>query len=190
MFVFVWNCLIFFLGKYSSVWREIYRVLSQIQSRFFRGISWKNYFGSIFLKFCEKTLSSRKMCEISPYFLQLFSRSIFCLKFTKVLSYVVCTLLRRHIQKKSQIWVIVKKIRTYCFQKTGFVYSRSVSDYALFLGSSGLKILPDIRHCVYCVLGEIWSPDSSHKIFNKFFIHHCECWKECSFLCETVWFFS
>ena len=50
--VCVWNCLIFFVGEYSSVWPEICRVLSQIQWRFLRGISGKNYFGRIFRKFC------------------------------------------------------------------------------------------------------------------------------------------
>jgi len=44
--------LIFFLGEYSSVWPEIFRVLSQIQSRFVPRISEKNYFGIIFQKFC------------------------------------------------------------------------------------------------------------------------------------------
>ena len=59
-FVCLWNCLIFFLGEYSSVW-------SQIQSRFLRGISWKNYFRRIFQKFYSKPrLSSTETCEISP----------------------------------------------------------------------------------------------------------------------------
>ena len=52
-FVGVWNCLIFFPCEYSSVWPEICRVLSQIQSRFLRGISGKNYFGRIFKNFYE-----------------------------------------------------------------------------------------------------------------------------------------
>ena len=52
------------------------------------------------------------------------------------------------------------------------------------------EILPDIRNCVYWVLAEVWAPDSSHKIGYKFFIRHCEGWKEGSFVCETVWFFS
>ena len=47
-FVCVWNCLIFFVGEYWSVWPEIYRVLSQIQLRFLGGISVKNYSGRIF----------------------------------------------------------------------------------------------------------------------------------------------
>jgi len=51
-FVFVWNCLIFFVGEYSSVWPEICHVLSQIQWRFLREILGKNYFGRIFQKFC------------------------------------------------------------------------------------------------------------------------------------------
>jgi len=51
-FVCAWNCLIFFMGEYSSVWPEICRVLSQIQSRFLRGISGKNYFRRIIQKFC------------------------------------------------------------------------------------------------------------------------------------------
>jgi len=52
-----------------------------------------------------------------------------------------------------------------------------------------MKFLPDVRHCVYWVLAKIWAPGSSHKIVNKFFIHHYQGWKEGSFVCETVWFF-
>jgi len=36
----------------------------------------------------------------------------------------------------------------------------------------------------------ILTPDSSHKIGNKYFIDHCQGWKKGSFMCETVWFFS
>ena len=54
----------------------------------------------------------------------------------------------------------------------------------------GLKFLPNIRHCVYWVLAEVWAPDSSHRIGNNFFFRHCQGWKEGSFVCETVWFFS
>ena len=59
-----------------------------------------------------------------------------------------------------------------------------------YIGKKSKDILPDIRHCVYWVLAEIWSPDSSHMIFDKKFIHHCQGWKEGSFVCETVWSFS
>jgi len=83
-----------------------------------------------------------------------------------------------------------KKSQDFFFLKTRFGNSWSGSYYALFLGSLGLEILSDIRHCVYCVLAKIWVLDSSHKILNKFFIHHCQSWKEASFVCETVWFFS
>ena len=38
----------------------------------------------------------------------------------------------------------------------------------------GQKFLPDVRDYVYYVLAEIWATDSSHKIGNKFFIHHCQ----------------
>jgi len=76
------------------------------------------------------------------------------------------------------------------FRKTSFVHSRSGTYYALLLEYFGLKILSDVCHCVYWVLAEIWALDSSHKIVNKFFIHHCQGWKEGSFVCETVWFFS
>jgi len=83
-----------------------------------------------------------------------------------------------------------RKARTFCFRKTGFVHSRCGTYCALLLGYFGLKFLPDIGHCVYWVLAEVWAPDSSHRIGNKFFICHCQCWKECSFVCETVWYFS
>ena len=79
---------------------------------------------------------------------------------------------------------------TFCFRKTKFVHSQSGTYYALLFWHSGMKFLPDVRHCVYWVLAESWAPNSSHKITNKFFIHHCQGWKEGSFVCETVSFFS
>jgi len=89
--------------------------------------------------------------------------------------------------KKKIRW---RKARTFCFWKTSFVHSRSRTYYALLLGCFSLKFLPDVRHCVYWVLNIIWTPDSSHKIDNKYFIDHCQGWKEGLFVCETVWFFS
>jgi len=83
-----------------------------------------------------------------------------------------------------------RKARTFCFRKTGFVHSRCGTYYDLLLGYFGLKFLPDIRHCVYWVLDEVWAPDSSHRIGNKFFIRQCQGWKEGSSVCETIWFFS
>jgi len=63
------------------------------------------------------------------------------------------------------------------------------SYYALLLGYFGLKFLPDIRHCVYWVLTEVWAPNSSHKIGNKSFIRHCEGLKEGSFVWGCLIFF-
>jgi len=51
-FFCVWNCLILFVGEYSSFWPEICRVWSQIHWRFLGGIVGKNYSGRIFQKFC------------------------------------------------------------------------------------------------------------------------------------------
>ena len=74
--------------------------------------------------------------------------------------------------------------------KSSFVHSRSGTYYALLVGYFGVKFYPDIRHCVYRVLAEIWARDSSHKTGTNFFNHNCQSWKEGSFVCETVWFFS
>jgi len=82
----------------------------------------KNYFGRIFLKFLRKQrLSFTKTCEISPYFLQfLFYVHSAVKKFTQVLSYVVCTQVRRHIYKR-----ITK--RRYEEEKPGrFVFGKPV----------------------------------------------------------------
>ena len=84
----------------------------------------------------------------------------------------------------------VSKARTFCVRKNSFVHSRSGTYYALLPGHSGMKFLPDVRHCVYRVLAEIWAPYSSHKIGNKFFIHHCRGWKEGSFVYGTISSFS
>ena len=100
-------------------------------------------------------------------------------KFAQVLWYVVFTQVRRHVRKQiTKKKIRQRKARTFCFRKTSFFHSRSETNYALFLGYFGLKFLPDIRHCVYWVLVEIWAPISSHKIWNNFFIHHCQGRKE------------
>ena len=141
----------FFVGKYSSVWPEIFRVLSQIQWRFLPRIAGKNYFWRIFQKFFSKTSkSSTNICEISPYFLQFLLCVRIALKtFTQVLSYVACTQIRKHVHKR------ITKRR----------YEEE-------------KLARDL------------SPDSSHKIGNKYFIDHWQGWKEASFQSEIVWFFS
>ena len=112
-------------------------------------------------------------------------------RFTEVLPYVVCTQVSRHIHKRiTKRRYGMKKPRTICLRKSSFVHSRSRTYYALLLGCFGQKFLPDIRHCVYWVLAEVWGLDLSHKIGNKFFINHSQGWKEGSFVCETVWFSS
>ena len=50
---------------------------------------------------CKPRLFSTERCEILPYLLQFFFWLRIALKkFTQVLSYVVCTLVRRHVHKK------------------------------------------------------------------------------------------
>ena len=97
----MWNCLIFFLGEYSSVWPEICRVLSQIQWRFLRGISWRNHFGRIFQKFrANQGYPLPKLVKFRPTFCIFFRVHIALKRFTQVLSYVVCTQVRRHVHKQ------------------------------------------------------------------------------------------
>jgi len=101
MFVFVWNCLIFFVGKYLSVWPEICRVLSQIQWRFLGGISGIKYSGRIFQKFCAtKAILYRNLWNSGLISAISFWVRIALKKFTQALSYVVCTQARRHVHKR------------------------------------------------------------------------------------------
>jgi len=82
-------------------------------------------------------------------------------KFTKVLSYVFCTQVRRHVHKQiTKRKIRGRKVMTFCVRKTSFVHSRSGTYYALLLVYFGLKFLPVILHCVYWVLAEIWAPNS------------------------------
>jgi len=54
-FVCVWNCLIFIVGEYSSVWPEICRFLFRIQWRFLCGISGKKLFWENFSEIFAQT---------------------------------------------------------------------------------------------------------------------------------------
>ena len=111
-------------------------------------------------------------------------------KFTEVLSYVVCTQLRRHVHKQ------ITKRRCGEEKPGRFVLGKPVL-FALGPGfttpySLGILVwnfVPHIDHCVYWVLAVIWDPNSSHRICNKFFIHHCQAEKEGSFVFETVLIF-
>jgi len=92
----------FFVGEYSSVWPKICRVFSEIQWRFLRGISGKNYFGRIFQKFCPlpRLLSTTNLWNFATLSEILFWVCIALKIFTQVLSYVVCTQVRRHVYKQ------------------------------------------------------------------------------------------
>jgi len=50
---------------------------------------------------CKQRLSSTETCEISPYFLQFYFGAVLrWKKFTQVLSYVVCTQVRRQVHRQ------------------------------------------------------------------------------------------
>jgi len=161
--------------------------------------------GDSYVEFQEKTISGeffQKICANQGYPLQKLVKfrptfwncilGPYCGEKIHTSTSISCL----HPSKKASPWTNHKKkirrrkARTFCFRKTSFVHSRSGTYYALLLGHSGLKFLPDLRHRVYWFLAETWALDSSHNIGNKFFNHHCLVSKEGSFVCETVWFFS
>jgi len=120
-FVCVWNCLIFFVGEYSSVWTEICRVLSQIQWRFLRGISGKKYFGQFFRNFVQtKVILYRNLWNFTLVSEILFWDRIALKKFTQVLSYVLCTLVRTHVNKISQKEYTGEKTQDILFSENQF----------------------------------------------------------------------
>ena len=150
----------------------------------------KTISGEFFRNFVQTKVLYQNLWNFSILSANLFWVRIALKKFTQVLSYVVCTLVS-HIHKKfkkNKIWR--RKVRTFCFQKTSFLHPRTGTYNALILGYFGLKFLLDNRYCVYWVFAEIWFPNSSHNIRNKLIIHHCQGWKEGSFVRETIWFFS
>ena len=80
--------------------------------------------------FCKTSLSSVKTWEISPYFLQfLFWVRIALKKLTQILSYVVCTKVRRHVHKR------IKKRRYGEENPWRFVFGKPVV-FTLGLGHS------------------------------------------------------
>ena len=123
-FVCVWNFLIFFLSEYSSVWREIYCVLSQNQSIFLCEISTTNYFRRIFQKFWEnqgyilyKKLWNFALLSVILFWVHIRWKNM--KKFLQILSYVFCTLLRRHMHKeitKRRYWE--ENLRRFVFRKS------------------------------------------------------------------------
>jgi len=70
---------------------------------------------------CKPRLSSTETCEISPYFLKFYYGICIALKkFKQVLSYIVCTLVRRHVHK------IITKIRYGGEKPRRFVFGKPV----------------------------------------------------------------
>jgi len=189
-FVCVWNCLIFFVGKYSSVWLEICRVLSQIQRRFLGAISGKNYSGRIFQKFCAKQAYPQpellkfrhNFCNfiLGPYCAERNSHKQFRMLFPPRQGGTSI-----NESKKEETG---KKKKDVLFSKNRFC---SLSAWDL------LRLTPWVfwseiftRHSSLCwVLAEVWAPDSSHKIGNKLLIRHCQDWKEVSFVWNCLIFF-
>jgi len=110
--------LIFFVGEYSSVWPEIYRVLSRIQWRLLSKISAKNYFGRIFQ--LKKVILYQNLWNFA-LLPAIFILSSFCLeKIHKLFSYVFGAQVRRHVHKG-----ITKRI--YGVEKPGhFVFEKQV----------------------------------------------------------------
>jgi len=151
----------------------------------------KNYFGRIFTKFCaNQDYPLPKHLKFLPTFCN-FIQGSYCVQKNHTSTFQCCLHPGKEtfpwINHKKKIWG--RKAETFCFRKTNFVHSRSGTYYALLLGCFSLRFLLDICHCVFRVLAETWPPNSSQKICNKCFIHHCQGWKEGSFVCETVDFF-
>jgi len=96
--------------------------------------------------------------KFRPTFCNFFS-GLYCAKKVHASTFVCCLHPGKEARPQTDHRKKIRgrKARTFCFRKTGFVHSRSGTYCALLLGYFGLKFLPDIRHCVYWVLAEIWA---------------------------------
>jgi len=120
-FVCVWNCWIFFVGEYSTVWPEICRIFPKFSADSYVEFQEKTNSGEFLEIFWKPRLSSTKTCEISPYFLHfLFWIHIALKKFTQVFPYLVCTQVRRHVQKRITKRRYGKKIQDVLFSANQF----------------------------------------------------------------------
>ena len=130
----------------------------------------KNYYGRTFQNFfANQRYPLPKLVKFRPTLCNFVPGPYCAKKFTQVLSYVVCTQVRRHVHKQiTKKKIRRRKGRKFCFRKTSFVYSRYGTYYALLIGYFSLIFLPDARHCVCWVLAELWARDLSHKIGNQF----------------------
>jgi len=124
-------------------------------------------FSEIFAQ--TKAIFYRKLWN-SALLSTIFILRSYCAKKIHTSTFICCL----HPGNKARPWknhkkkIRGRKARTFCFGKTSFVHSRARTYYALLLGCFVLKLLLDVHHCIYWVLAEIWAPDSSHKIDNKF----------------------
>ena len=156
----------------------------------FRKKLFRENFSEIFVQ--TKAISSTETCEFSPYILHfLFCVCIALKKFTQVLSYVVCTQLRRHVHKritktrygkeKPGRFVFVKPVLFTHGQRLTLPYSLGVlvwifdQTFVTVSINFFLRFEPHIRPT---------------RLTINFFVDHCQGWKKGSFVCETVWFFS
>ena len=182
----------FFLGEYSSVWPEICHVLPKFSRDSYVEFQEKTILGEFFRNFIENQgYSLPKLVKFRHTFCNFILGS-YCVEKILTSTFISCLLPGKeaHPSTNHKKKIQGRKPRTFCFRKTSFVQSRSGTYYALLLGYFGMKFLPDIRHCVYWVLAKIRAPNTSHRICNKFFNHHCQGRKEGSFVCQTIWFFS
>jgi len=110
----------------------------------------KKYFGRIFKKFCaSRGYSLPKLVKFRPTFCN-FILGLYCAEKIHTSTFI-CVLhpgkeARQQTNDKKKIRG--RKVRTFCFRKTCFVYSRSGTYHALLLGYFALNFLPDVRHCV------------------------------------------
>ena len=172
----MWNCFIFFVGEYSSVWPEICHVLSQIQWKFLGWISRKNYSERIFHKFCAnqgyplpKLVKFRpNFCNfiLGPYCAEKNSRKHFRVLFAPRQWGMSINESQKEDTGKKNLDILFSENR---------ICSVSVLDL--------LRLTPWVywseiftKHLSLCLLSFGWglSPDSFHKIHNKFFIRHCQ----------------
>jgi len=187
MFVCVWNCLIFYLVEYSSVWSEICRVLSKIQSRFLCEILGKNYSMRTFQKFCAN--QDQNLWNFALLSAILFWIRIALKKLTQVLSYVVCSQVRRHVHKQ------ITKRRYEKEKLRPFVFGKPIL-FTLGLGlttpySLGILVWNFYQKFVIASI-QFWlrSKTQIRPIRFKIIFLFITAWAERKVrLCETVWFF-
>jgi len=152
----------------------------------------KNYFGRLFQKFCaNQGYHLPKLVKFRHAFCNFFLGPDCAKKISQVLLYVVSTHVRGHVHKQ-----ITKT--TYSVENPGrFVFGKPV----LFILGLGLTtpyslgiLVWNFYQTLVIVSIEFWLRSEPQirptRFAINFVIHHCQNWKEGSFVCETVLFFS